>query len=249
MNTQAMTPVAVNDCWNRIGLHGDRSCDKLAELVHCRNCPVYAAGARTIMQRVLPAHYQRDWAAHFAAPQSPPAVTDQSVLVFRIGCEWLGLPTRLCVTVAEMTTAHHLPHRSSPVLTGVVSVNGKLYPCMSLAALMAVGTEEALPPAQLKVYPRLLVMQLGAASPVGSTGSPGSGQTGQTGKMLQPVFALPVQAVRGVHRYATADLLPLPATANQTLHRYLTGVLNVDGLKVGCLDAELVGYQLAGALK
>ena len=85
---------AIDDCWNRIGLHGDRSCDKLAELVHCRNCPVYAAGARTIMQRVLPAHYQRDWAAHFAAPQSPPAVTDQSVLVFRIGCDWLGRHSR-----------------------------------------------------------------------------------------------------------------------------------------------------------
>lgn len=247
MNTQAMAPVAgaatvtVNDCWNRIGLHGDRSCDKLAELIHCRNCPVYAAGARTIMQRALPADYQRDWATHFAAPQPPPAITDQSVLVFRIGCEWLGLPTRLCITVADMATAHHLPHRSSPVLTGVVSVKGKLYPCMSLAALMAVGAEEAPPSAQLKVYPRLLVMQLGSVEP--------TGQTGHTGKIAPPAFALPVQAVHGVHRYAMADLLPPPATANQTLHRYLTGVLNVGGLKVGCLDAELVGYQLAGALK
>ena len=226
MNTPALPPVAVNDCWNRIGLHGDRSCEKLADVMHCRNCPAYAEGARTIMQRALPADYQRDWAAQFAAPEPLPVVTDQSVLVFRIGCEWLGLPARLCVTVAEMATAHRLPHRENPLLAGIVSIKGQLYPCMSLTALMAVGAEEALQPSDRQVYPRLLVMQLG-----------------------QQAFALPVQALRSVHRYAASDLRAPPATANQKLHRYLTGVLDVEGLKVGCLDAELIGYQLAGALK
>ncbi|HBP1772226.1 TPA: chemotaxis protein CheW, partial [Pseudomonas aeruginosa] len=35
----------VDDCWNRIGVHGDKSCERLAEHVHCRNCEVYAAAA------------------------------------------------------------------------------------------------------------------------------------------------------------------------------------------------------------
>ena len=234
--TSATLPaVAVNDCWNHIGLYGDRSCGQLAQLTHCRNCPVYAESARTIMQRALPADYQRDWASQFAAPRPPPASTDRSALVFRIGCEWLCLPTHLCITVAEIATPHRLPHRSNPVLSGIVSVKGQLYPCMSLAALMAVGAEDA-PTSSTspssssssahQAYPRLLVMQLG-----------------------QQAFALPVQALRGVYRYASADLRPPPATANQTVHRYLTGVLDLEELKVGCLDAELVGYQLAGALK
>lgn len=227
MKIQALTPLPVNDCWNSsIGLRGDRSCEKLAEYVHCRNCPVYTDGARTIMQRALPADYRRDWATQFAVPQPPPRITDQSVLVFRIGCEWLGLPARLCVSVAEMTAAHRLPHRSSPILTGIVSVKGKLYPCMSLAALMAVGAEDTSRQSGRHVYPRLLVMKLGPHE-----------------------FALPVQALHGVHRHAASDLLAPPATVNQTVHRYLTGVLNIDGMKVGCLDAELVGYQLAGELK
>ncbi len=228
MTIQALTPAApltVNDCWNRIGLHGDRSCEQLTQWMHCRNCPAYAAGARTIMQRALPADYQRDWAAQFAAPQPLPRATDQAALVFRIGCEWLSLPARLCVTVAEMATPHRLPHRNSPVLAGLVSVKGKLYPCMSLAALMAIGIEEAPLPPGPKVYPRLLVMHLG-----------------------QHAFALPVQALHGVHRHAASDLLPPPATVNQTVHRYLAGVLDIDGMKVGCLDAPLIGYQLTGEL-
>lgn len=227
MKTHALIPLPVNDCWNSsIGLRGDRSCEKLAEYVHCRNCPVYTEGAHTIMQRALPADYQRDWASQFAAPKPPLRTTDQSALVFRIGCEWLCLPTRLCVTVAEMAPAHRLPHRDNPVLAGIVHVKGKLYPCMSLAALMSVGDEEAPSHSKRQVYPRLLVMQL-----------------------AQHAFALPVQDLHGVHRHAASDLLAPPATVNQTVHRYLTGVLDIDGMKVGCLDAELVGYQLARALQ
>ena len=30
------------DCWNRIGVNGDRSCPELTSFVHCRNCPVFA---------------------------------------------------------------------------------------------------------------------------------------------------------------------------------------------------------------
>ena len=30
----------IDDCWNRIGVRGDASCPKLDDYVHCRNCPV-----------------------------------------------------------------------------------------------------------------------------------------------------------------------------------------------------------------
>ncbi len=220
------TPFAVNDCWNSsIGLSGDRSCEKLVEFVHCRNCHVYADGARTIMQRAVPAAYRKDWALQFAEPQQQVRTTDQSALVFRIGCEWLCLPTHLCTTVAEVAPAHRLPHRNSKVLMGIVNVKGKLYPCMSLAALMETGAEQAHAQSGRRVYPRLLIVQL-----------------------AQQAFALPVQELSGIYRYAAADALPPPATLNQSLHRYLTGVLDMDGRKVGCLDAELIGYQLADAL-
>ena len=36
---------AIDDCWNRIGVRGDGSCPELKQYVHCRNCPVYSAGA------------------------------------------------------------------------------------------------------------------------------------------------------------------------------------------------------------
>ena len=44
----------VDDCWNRIGIRGDKSCERLPEHVHCRNCPVYAAAAKRILDRLPP---------------------------------------------------------------------------------------------------------------------------------------------------------------------------------------------------
>ncbi len=60
----------IHDCWNRIGVRGDHSCEKLREHVHCRNCEVYAAAARNIMQRVLPNGYQSEWAQHVSQAQA-----------------------------------------------------------------------------------------------------------------------------------------------------------------------------------
>ncbi len=221
------TPSVVNDCWNSaIGVRGDRSCEGLTEHVHCRNCPVYADGARALMRRAVPAAYRADWAALFAEPPLAVRTIDRSALVFRIGGEWLSLPTHLCVTVAEVAPVHRLPHRHSPVLMGIVNVKGKLHPCMSLAALVGAAAEQALAQASRQVYPRLLIMRL-----------------------AQRVFALPVQELSGIHRHAATDAVPPPATVNQVLHRYLTGVLDIEGRQVGCLDAELVGHQLASALQ
>lgn len=226
MKNQGLPPLPVNDCWNSsTGMRGDRSCEKLREYIHCRNCDVYADAAHVIMQRALPVDYRSDWAAHFAAPRQQQRMSDESALVFRLGCEWLCLPARLSVTIAETATPHRLPHRDSKILMGIVNVKGKLYPCVSLAALMGIDTGQAPRQAARHVYPRLLVMQL-----------------------EQHAFALPVQDLYGIHRYARADLLATPATADQAGHRYLTGILDIEDMKVGCLDADLIGYQLANAL-
>ncbi len=37
--------IAIDDCWNRIGVRGDGSCPELKRHIHCRNCPVYSAAA------------------------------------------------------------------------------------------------------------------------------------------------------------------------------------------------------------
>src|SRR5437588_4360 len=39
----------IDDCWNRIGIGGDRTCPELAVHIHCRSCPVFSAAARRVV--------------------------------------------------------------------------------------------------------------------------------------------------------------------------------------------------------
>ncbi|WP_317202412.1 chemotaxis protein CheW [Janthinobacterium sp.] len=217
---------AIDDCWKRIGVIGDQSCPKLPEHVHCRNCEVYADAARRNLQRPVDADYQRAWASHFRAAARAADSSDSSALVFRVGREWLALPTRLFASVAPLAKPHALPHRGGGALSGVVNVGGQLYPCMALAALL--GIDDGVQPAEARrhTFARLLLLEWEAQR-----------------------FALPVAELHGIVRYAAAATRAPAATINKGLARFLSGVLEHETLQIGCLDAALLGYQLTRALR
>jgi chemotaxis-related protein WspD len=216
----------IDDCWNKIDFRSGQTCDNLREYAHCRNCPVYSEAARNIMERPVPAGYQREWAEHFSRDESIESATDESAVVFRVGHEWLALPTTLFVTVAEKVAAHRLPHRSGPGLTGIVNVGGKLFPCMDLAELMTIDLRQPYQQAGRHAYPRLIVVRLGPHA-----------------------CAIPVDDLHRIEHYNKSELQAPPATVNKGVARYLTGVLSVEDRRIGCLDAELLGYQMAKILR
>jgi chemotaxis-related protein WspD len=221
----------IDDCWNRIGVNGDHSCPELAQAIHCRNCPVYAGAAQRNLQRPVDAAYRAEWAAHFRQPATAAAGFDAAVLVFRLGREWLALPAASIDTVAPLAPGHKLPHRARPGLLGIVNVAGKLTPWMALDAMLAIdGDAEQDGAAGRHVFPRLLVMRY-------------EGQR----------FAMRVADLHGIARYRQADLAAVPATVNKGLERLILGVLALDGganaLRVGVLDADLLGHQLTRLLR
>jgi chemotaxis-related protein WspD len=224
--TAAPTIQGIHDCWNRIGVSGDHSCEKLQQFVHCRNCDVYAGAAQRNLQRPVDAAYKEEWAAHFRKPADDSAQLDSSCLVFRIGREWLSLPTSAFLSVAPQAKPHRLPHRNARGLAGVVNVGGKLYPCIALGALLDIDEAETEVRTGRHTFARLLLVQW--------EGQP---------------YALPVADLHGLLRYAAASVQTPAATINKGLSRYLTGVVSHDGMQIGCLDAGLLGYQLARTLR
>jgi chemotaxis-related protein WspD len=143
----------VGHCWNTIGVTGDRSCPELNTHIHCRNCPVFAVAARSFFDRRAPEGYLADWSVWLAEStglglggdatdgQSDHVVAQGeavSVLIFRLGDEWLALRTQ---TVAEVTLprpVHRVPHRTNAVLSGIVSLQGQVQLCVSLHGLLGV---------------------------------------------------------------------------------------------------------------
>src|SRR5947209_14499105 len=91
-------------CWNAIGVGGDRSCPELVAAIHCRNCPVFAAAARTFLDRPAPDDYLAEWARLLDAPDADGSGAESEsegtrdgigVVIFRLGSEWLALHARV----------------------------------------------------------------------------------------------------------------------------------------------------------
>ncbi|MBA6064269.1 MULTISPECIES: chemotaxis protein CheW [Pseudomonas] len=126
----------IDDCWNRIGVHGDKQCPLLPRHVHCRNCEVYAEAAMRLLDR-----YALIQDEPLEAPLVQEEAVGRSMLLFRLGEEWLALATACLAEISPLQPVHSLPHQRSRVLQGVANVRGSLVPCLSLADLLGVSVE------------------------------------------------------------------------------------------------------------
>lgn len=208
----------VDNCWDRIGIGGDRCCPELDRYAHCRNCPVFAAGARTFFDRPPPDGYLAEWAEILAAPEPETARDHLSVLIFRLHDEWLALATTCLVEVTMVRAAHRVPHRTSPVLVGLVNIRGQLHLCVSLHGVLGI---DAVDPSSNNGEPsatrRLLVME-------------------HRGERW--VFA--AEEVLGVEHVARAELRKVPGTLANPTHHFSQAVFPWRERHVGLLDEERV---------
>ena len=150
----------------------------------------------------------------------------KSLVIFRIGVEWLGLATDVFQEVAEECTIHTLPHRRNGILSGLVSVRGELVLCVDLGTLLGVDPAPETTGAGKK-KPHLLVCN-------------------RKGDRLSFI----VNEVFGIHRYNPADLRAAPVTLTKVAAgAWNVGMLPWNGRTVGCLDDELVFYALNKGLR
>lgn len=142
----------IDDCWNRIGVHGDKQCPLLVRHIHCRNCDVYADAATRLLDRYAQVlHEQVD--NHEAQEEG----LGRSMLLFRLGEEWQALATACLAEIAPLQPVHSLPHQRSRVLQGVANVRGALVPCLSLVDLLGAPAEAATERGG-RAMPRMLIL-------------------------------------------------------------------------------------------
>ncbi|MFL9885110.1 chemotaxis protein CheW [Paraburkholderia agricolaris] len=212
-----------DDCWNRIGVRGDSSCERLTEYVRCLNCPVFEAAAAKLLERPIPLvdlslhdaetspHQQRQ-----RQQQHDPQGASESFLIFRIGREWLALPTPIFKRIVQTRPVHTLPHRQHRAVLGVVNVQGDLLVCLSLAHLLGFETDTTAADDQARHdLPRLLVVSRAEEHAV-----------------------FPVDQVDGVHRLAVTTFCPPPATLSLAAAAHTRAVAPWRGMTVGLLDAD-----------
>ena len=147
-------------------------------------------------------------------------------MIFRIGAEWLALPTAVFAEVATLRPVHSLPHRRNGRVLGLVNVRGALLVCVSLHDLL--GLEKA--PETREDQARALHRRLLVISHEGSR------------------LVFPVDEVHGIHRCPPRELKEVPATVAKATATYTKSVLVWHDRAVGCLDAQLLFYTLNRSL-
>lgn len=214
------------DCWRHIGVSGDRTCPELSKFVHCRNCPVFATAARTFFDRPAPLEYLDGWSRWLVGTvgQGAGEVQDAeddnerasqeprvSVLIFRLGTEWLAFRTR---TIAEVTTPrpiHRVPHRTNLVFLGLVNLQGQVQLCVSLHGLLGANT---LPGAA-----RLVVLR---------------------DRSRAENWAFTADEVLGIRHVSRGQWRSIPATLANPAIGYSQAVLSLRERSIGLLDEERV---------
>lgn len=215
------TTIGIDDCWNRIGTRGDRSCERLADCLRCLNCPVYANHAAKLLERPLGATEMADATRRmsaFDATRTHGDDTRQAALAFRVADEWLALPIGALREIAGTRPIHSLPHRRHSAVRGVVNIRGTLRIAISLGALL--GLE------------------------AGKRGEGGNGDAdGRFTRLLvvahqgEPVV-FPVDEVEGVLHFGASEWVPVPATVGRASAGLSRGVLAWRGKSVGLLDDD-----------
>ncbi len=230
---QSPSRTALSDCWNRIGVHGDRSCPELPPHIHCRNCPVFSAAARTLLDVPALAESRQIATEHFARPAEADAghavgAEVLSVIVFRVGAEWYAIRTAMCVEIAAVRPIHSLPHRRDATVVGVVNVHGGLMVCISLAGILGGAALPKATPTQARrcvAVPRLLVARRAGGAVV-----------------------FPVDEVQGMERFLNRDLKGVPATIGRARVPYTQALLARHDGSVGLLDEQLLFSAVERAL-
>jgi chemotaxis-related protein WspD len=211
----------VNGCWREIGTAGQGTCERLAEVVHCRNCAEYSRAGRELFDQPASPELLEEWTAALAAAKERAQPGTVSVVVFRLNAEWFALPTALFAEVAEHHAPHTVPFRTGATFAGLVNVNGELLLCVSLARLLGVAESGGAPP----VRPRMCVV------------------THERERV-----AFPVDEVLGVRRVDAAALQPAPTTVAKAPAALTVSLFEFDGRSVGLLDEEKLFSTLARCL-
>lgn len=227
----------LGNCWNIIGIAGDHNCPELSHFIHCRNCPVYSAAGRNLLERTIPENYRHEWTQFFyetklatgnrlehlpKADDNLAKTKKHTVGIFRLQKEWLALPAQVLKETISPSLIHTIPHRSNEIFKGLVNIRGELQLCISLSNLLHLETVQALPDALSPiVYARMIVIAKG-----GNT------------------WVFPVDEFYGLSRFNNFELRDAPNSATSTINTYTKGFFHWQSRSLSYIDDELLFMSL-----
>lgn len=217
----------MENCWKIIGVWGHKMprCRELEKVIHCRNCETFIRAGRRLLDRDIDDEYRREWTDIIAAPKEREIVGTFSVVVFRVGKEWLALRTRIFAEIVESARFHSIPHHKSHVLMGIVNIHGEIQLCVSLKSLLGID-DNVREKEERKIPKRMMVINDGGDQ-----------------------WVFPVDEVCGIYPLQPGMLENIPVTVSKTAATYSRGIFQWNNTDIAFLDDERLLYGLARSIK
>lgn len=216
-------------CWDIIGVTGDRSCPQLPSYAHCRNCLVYSAAGRQLLERPTLENYRHEWTQLLAesrsvenSPNSSALLASETlkVVIFRLQREWLALPAQIFKEIASPSQIHTIPHRRNQILRGLINIRGEMLLCVTLNHLLHIeAVNNTMQTVSAIAHSRMVVVE-----------KPGN------------TWVFAVDELYGIHRLHRQELRDAPRHQAQA---YAQGIFSWHGGTVTYLDDELLFTSLA----
>ncbi len=122
-------------CWEETGVRGDRSCERLDEVIHCRFCDVFKRNSTAqltgeALEDYLLSMYER------MNEESDNAQRGVAHVVFELGKQLFGIPVEAVRGILKKSRIHSVPGRSGQKFLGMVNIDGSLELCFSLHRIL-----------------------------------------------------------------------------------------------------------------
>lgn len=182
---------------------------------------------RQLLEREPPRGYIQEWSKVISKAKEEKDISNYtSVLMFRVGTEWLAVPIGVIREITEDHQVHTVPHKSDRTFKGIVNIRGELQLCISLRHLVGLKGDddyqhERAASGTGRVYKRMIVIKQGLSC-----------------------WVFGVDEIYGIHHYFSQEVQNAPVTVEKDANTFTKEVIRWKGKHVACLDADLMFFAL-----
>jgi chemotaxis-related protein WspD len=178
--------------------------------------------ALRLLERTPDPDYLDSWTELLGRPKKTPDKSGVSVIVFRLGNDWLAIETHVFSEVLSYKNIHRIPHRTNATLMGLVNYQGTLKLCLNMHHFLSIVEEddENIKKLQGK-FQRMVSIEHNHEQ-----------------------WIFPVDEVHGIFRVDHDQIKKPPVNLSKSKVNYLRGMIEWHGKHVAYIDYELLFYGL-----
>jgi chemotaxis-related protein WspD len=189
---------------------------------------IHQISSSHLFERAAPSEYIEEWTnALMQPPSSEKGEETLSYMVFRLGVEWLALPTVFFKEVTTRRSVHRIPHLGGKILQGIVNLNGELKLYVALDRLLEIKSIPSSPSSNVQ-YQQDRIMAIAKEG---------------------DLWVFPVDEIYGIYRWNLAHLENVPANISKSTADFLKGIMKLENKSVGLLDEELLFSSLKRSIQ